>query len=89
MKRLVLGTAALLAITLAAGLVFFSASKYRVRDQAYLDSLSDFLFMVGSYNAEGLGFEAPRLTDARYRQAGTPAGRGCREAIDAERTRGD
>ncbi len=66
MKRLFVALGVVVLLLSAAFLVFFSASKYRVKKQSYLQSLSDFVFMINSYNAQFLGFEPPRLTEGRY-----------------------
>ena len=66
MKRLFVALGVVVLLLSAAFLVFFTASKYRVKKQSYLQSLSDFVFMIGSYNAQFLGFEPPLLTESRY-----------------------
>ena len=66
MKRLFVALGVVLLLLSAAFLVFFTASKYRVGKQSYLQSLSDFVFMIHSYNVQLVGVEPAPLTEGRY-----------------------
>ena len=66
MRRFVLALATLVLLGSLAFVVFFTASKYRVKDQSYFASLSDFVFMIGAGNAKALRLDPPELTDRRY-----------------------
>ncbi len=66
MKRILIAASALAAIPVVVFLVFFTASKYRVKDQSYFVSLSDFVFMIGTYNAQMFGLDTTELTDESY-----------------------
>jgi len=66
MRRVVLALATFVLLGSLAFVVFFTASKYRVKDQSYFASLSDFVFMMGTGNAKALRLDPPELTDQRY-----------------------
>ena len=66
MRRFVLALATLVLLGSLAFVVFFTASKYRVKDQSYFASLSDFVFLIGAGNAKALRLDPPELTDRRY-----------------------
>jgi HEAT repeat protein len=66
MKRFLIAAAAILLLPGAVFIVFFTASSFRVEGRPYARSLSDFVFMVGSYNAQALGLDPPSLTDRNY-----------------------
>ena len=66
MKRFAAALSVVAGLTAAMYLISFTASKYRVQDQSYLRSLSDYSFMIGTYNAQALGFSPPDLDDRSY-----------------------
>jgi HEAT repeat protein len=66
MKRLFVALGVVVLLSSTAFLVFFTASKYRVKKQSYLQSLSDFVFMLHSYNIQIVGLDPAPLTESRY-----------------------
>jgi len=66
MRRFLLAVGAFLGLTGLVFVVFFTASDYRVKDQSYFTSLSDFVFMIGAANARVLKLDPPELTDRQY-----------------------
>jgi HEAT repeat protein len=68
MKRLFVAAGAFAAVLGFVFLLFFTVSKYRMEGQSYFESLSDFLFMIRSYNAEAFGSSVPELSEARYQR---------------------
>ena len=68
MKRFAAAVGIVVGLAAAVFLIFFTASRHRVEGQSYFQSLSDFAFMVGTYNAQALGLTPPPLTDRSYRR---------------------
>jgi HEAT repeat protein len=66
MKRFLLAAFVFAAVLSVVFLVFFTVSKYRMDGQSYFQSLSDFVFMIRSYNAGAFGSGPPPLTERSY-----------------------
>ena len=82
MRRFLLALATFLGLTALVFVVFFTASKYRVKEQSYFTSLSDFVFMVGTANARVLKLDPPELTDRRYERVIAHARRTAHTHVD-------
>lgn len=66
MKRFLMAGTSVLLVGLVVFLIVFTVGKFRVEKQSYFASLSDFWFMIGTYNDQLLGRSPSLVTQTRY-----------------------
>lgn len=82
MRRLALALVTLGLLFALVFLVFFSASDFRQKDQSYLASLSDFVFLNRYYGARFVGLDTPKLTNRRYESVMSHAKKSAHREVD-------